>query len=989
VKITNTATGVTNTSVTNAQGYYEFPLLPAGRYVVEVQATGFQGKKTAEFELNAGTRPRFDFALSAGNVAESVTVEGGASLINATTTELGVVIDQRKMQQLPLNGRNYESLLGLQAGVVVRPPSTVGGRGGIEFNGAPTFGNNITMDGVDSSFGEHNGAAQSSGLSGFAYINNVSVDAIQEIKTSSSAFSAEYGRATGGVIVLTTKSGTNQFHGTAFDYLRNDALDANSFDNNRRGVKKNFLRFNQFGGNLGGPVKRDKLFFFFNYEGVRQSGAANVSGNIPTQLLLDRVNAAMRAHLSGAPKTCSNPIANQPLLCFHVRPAPRTDAENTYLSRGDYQWGAHRSAVRYNYVRQLFNNPQLRPDNIQVFPVRTHNAVIQDSWTFSPTLFNELRIGFSRFFLDRNNTTIDTQPAWVNAPLLGDSDFQSRLRSISNTYMINDNLTWVRGAQTWKFGFEIRDVRNARLQATNPTHYYTSLDDLIADRPRDVRVSPGNPGRGFKSIQSGFYFQDDWRVTKRWQLNLGLRYEYYTPLTGPFNIATSDFFGPYAPKGTPMWKPDRNNLAPRLGLVFDVLGDQKLVVRAGAAVTYAPQQPFFYYDWSFIDPRVPFSAFLTAADLPAGSGLTLRFPFPQSYINDIGANPNLLPKGLVLGRATVDPNRRDEYVTHYNLSVQYAVTKSLAVQATYSGSRGLKLLTTTYQNLFRPGTSTRIDPTIGQIAYVTSQGRHTYNSLQLSANYRMGKNTTYDVYYTLSKNLSYGSSDSSDGPRNFDIQDFSNLAGSYGPKVGDVRHRLLNVFTYELPTWKFAEASAVGRQIFGGWSLQGIQNWRSGVALNVTTGALNLTRNGQGATLAQRPDVVAGQKLYDKSRAVPTGTAFQFFTGYWLNPDAFDIATPYAQRRFGSASYNLVRGPNAWGFDASIIKSFRFLERHQLQFRTELFNAFNHANDNNPNTGIYGGGFDATGAPIKNPSFGLIGGRSGNRNIQLALKYIF
>ena len=386
---------------------------------------------------------------------------------------------------------------------------------------------------------------------------------------------------------------------------------------------------------------------------------------------------------------------------------------------------------------------------------------------------------------------------------------------------------------------------------------------------------------------------------------------------------------------------------------------------------------------------MPFSAFLTAADLPAGGGLTLRFPFPQSYINDIGANPNLLPRGLVLGRATVDPNRRDEYVTHYNLSIQYAVSKSLAVQATYSGSRGLNLLTTTYQNLFRPGTSTRIDPNLGQIAYVTSQGRHTYNSLQLSANARMSRSLTYDVYYTLAKNLVYGASDSSDGPRNFDVQDFSNLAGSYGPKVGDARHRLVNVFSYEAPTLKFAEANALGRQVFGGWSLQGIQNWRSGVALNVTTGALNLTRNGQGATLAQRPDLVSGQPIYDKGRAVPAGTAFQFFTQYWLNPDAFDIARPYAQQRFGTASYNLVREPNAWGFDASIIKNFKFLERHEIQFRTELFNAFNHANDNNPDLGIYSGRFDAAGAPIKNPNFGLIGGKGGNRNIQFGLKYIF
>lgn len=1022
VKALNLGTNAASTALTNSEGYYEFPLLAPGRYVLEAAAGGFQGQKIGEFVLNAGTRPRFDFTLNPGNVTESVTVESGASLVNATTTELGVVIEQRKIQNLPTNGRNYESFLGLQPGVVVRPPSTVGGRGGIEFNGAPSFGNNQTLDGVDTSFGEHNGAAQSSGLSGFAYINSVSLDAVQEIKTTSSAFSAEYGRATGGVIVLTTKSGTNQYHGTLFEFLRNDALDANTFDNNRRLVNgaatpKLPFRFNQFGGNLGGPLHlprfgeggpsiyrgENKLFFFFNYEGVRQSGATVVTGNVPTQALLDQVrNPQIRAHLAGAPRECANPIANQPLFCVHRRPAARTDIENTYMSRVDYQWGAHRTAFRYNYGRQLFNNPQLRPDNVQIFPTRTHNAVIQDSWTITSRLFNEVRLGFNRFFLDRNNTTIDTQPAWVNAPVLGDSDFQSRLRSISNTYMINDNFTWIHGAHTSKFGFEVRDVRNARLQATNPTHYFTSVDDLIADRPRDVRLSPGNPGRGFKSIQSGFYFQDDWRVNKQLQLNLGLRYEYYTPLRGPFNITTSDPFSPFGAKDTPLWNPDKNNFAPRLGLVYDIKGDQKFVVRAGAGTTYAPQQPFFYYDFSFIDPRVPFSAFLTSAEV-AGTGVTLAFPFPQSFINNVANDPNLLPRNLLLGRAVVDPNRRDEYVTHYNLSLQHAVSKALAVQATYSGSRGLKALVTTYQNLFLPGTSTRPNPGIGQINYITSQGRHTYHSLQLSANYRPTQRGSFDLYYTLAKNLVYGTGDSSDGPRNFDVQDFNNLAGSYGPKIGDARHRVVGVFTYELPTPRYVANYSLGRLLFGGWNLQGIYNWRSGLASNVTTGSLNLTRNGQANTLQQRPDLVAGQSLYAEGRPVPSGTAFQFFTRYLVNPDAFDLVAPFNQQRFGTAGYNIIRGPNAWGFDSSLIKSFKFLERHEFQFRAEFFNAFNHANDNGPDLGIWAGRCSVDGRPespsrscndagvipVKNPNFGLITGKGGNRNIQFGLKYLF
>lgn len=1002
VKAVNIGTNAANTAVTNEQGYYEFPLLAPGQYVIEVTAAGFEARRSNEFALNTGARPRLDFALGAGEVKESVAITGEAPLINATNTELGVVIEQRKVQNLPLNGRNFQSLLALQPGVVNTPPSTVGGRGGIEFNGASAFGNNLTLDGVDISFGEHNGAGQSSGLSGFAYINAVSVDAIQEIKTSSSAFSAEYGRATGGVVVLTTKSGTNDYHGTLFEFLRNDAFDANSFDNNRRLVNgaatpKNKLRFNQFGGNLGGPLPlprfgeggapvvggKDRLFFFFNYEGVRQSGVQIVQQNVPTAMLINAVSPALRQHFVGLPTECSNPpTAANPFVCLSRRSAPRTTNENTYLSRVDYLWDKHRTSVRYNYLKQDFVNPQPRFDNVQAFPTRIHNAVIQDNWTIAPAVLNELRVGYNRFFLDRANTTIDTQPAFISVTGLFDSDFQSRLRSVSNTYMLNDNVTVIAGRQTFKFGAEIRYVRNARVQDTNPTHFYNSVNDLIADRPSSIRVVFGS-GKTYDSWQTGYYLQDDIRVSKQLQINLGLRYEYYTPLRGGFNIATSDFFGPFNPKTEPMWNPDRNNFAPRAGLVYDVKGDQKLVVRAGAGVSYLPQQAFYYYDFAFVNPSFPFNAQFAPTDFPAGTNTA--FPFSRTFIGNIIAS-GTLPRGLVTGRSAVDPNRRDEYNILYNTAVQYAVTRSLAVQAAYSGSHGVNEIVTTFQNGNVPGTTTRIRPDIGVITYITAQGRHKYNSLQLSANYRASNRGSLDFYYTLAKNISYGTSDSTEGPRNLDLQDFQNLAGSIGPKIGDVRHRVVGVGAYELPVPGFAQSNGLLRQLLGGYSLQGIYNWRSGQVLNINTGSLNLARNGVPAPIAQRPDLVLNQSLYLDNGPLPASNPFLLRT--FINPAAFDLITPYVQQRYGTAPYNAVYGPRAWGFDASLLKNFRITERHNLQFRAEFFNAFNHANENNPDTNIYSGQL-VNGLPTINTNFGAIGGKSGNRNIQFGLKYLF
>jgi len=236
VKAISAATNSVEATVTNERGYYEFPLLPAGRYRVEAEAAGFQKAASPEFALNSGTRPRLDLTLNIGPLTENVQVTSQSPLVNATTTDLGVVVDRAKVDVLPLNGRNFQQLVGLQAGVINNPSSGAGGRGGIEFHGSSGLANNLMLDGVDMSFGEVNGtASDSSAGGGGSLINTVSVEAIEEFKATGSAFSAEYGRSAGGVVNVTTKSGANQFHGTLFHFFRNDKLDANSFFNNRTG----------------------------------------------------------------------------------------------------------------------------------------------------------------------------------------------------------------------------------------------------------------------------------------------------------------------------------------------------------------------------------------------------------------------------------------------------------------------------------------------------------------------------------------------------------------------------------------------------------------------------------------------------------------------------------------------------------------------------------------------------------------------------------
>ena len=991
ITIINTETNIRNTTNTNVSGYYEFPLLPAGRYVIEAEATGFSKTKVDAFTLNTGTRPRFDLKLGVKEMVEQITVEGTAPMVNATTTDLGVVMEQHKIQELPLNGRNYQQLVGLQAGVINRPNTQTGGRGGIEFNGSPSFGNNLMMDGIDMSFGESNSAGAAAGLSGNGIINTLSVEAIEEFKTAQSAFAAEYGRATGGVLNITTKSGTNTFHGALFEFFRNDKLDANSYENNRRSIANNPWRQNQFGANLGGPVwipklinGKDKLFFFFNYEAAIARKAVTYTGNTPTQLLRDSVTPALKEHMASMPTYCDYPIAGNPYVCHHYRVDKETYDEWTNLARVDYATGAHRLALRYNYTNQDYSRPNSIKEISRInYPVRSHNALVQETWTISSRMFNEVRAGYSRFDMDRRSPTLLTEPAFFNVPLIGDSDFQSRLWTLTNTYQLADNFTFIKGRHTIKAGLDMRDMRARRNQATNPTHYYADIPSLIADKPFQIRLTGGNPGRGYTSLESGFFIQDDFRVNRRLQINAGLRYEYYTPLTGAWPLATRNPFGAFATNHDPMYQADANNFGPRLGLVFDVTGNQKLVIRTGAGITFAPQQPFFYYDQQFISPVIPFSANLnTSTDIPPG--VATSFPFPQAYINALIANPALLPKGLLLGRNVTDPGRRDEYAGQWNFAVQSAISREWSVQATYSASRGINLLNTEFPNLILPN-GQRPVPTIGEVNVVTSEGRSFYNSLQMQSTYRGKRGTTFNLYYTLGKNMTYAASDMSEGPRQQDIQDFSNIAGSTGPKAGDIRHIVTAVYTYEVPLPSGLALHAATKALLGGWNLQGIISWRTGISLNPVTG-LDLVGNGR--NVGTRPDVIAGSPIYASDQTPPgNNSAFTYAVKTWLNQAAFDARTPKALKRFGSASYNMVYGPHAAGFDGSVNKYFRITENHRVQFRAEFFNAFNHPNDSNPDM-TSGSNLSFPNLNV-NPTFGVIMGKGGNRNIQLALKYMF
>jgi hypothetical protein len=410
-------------------------------------------------------------------------VDATVPQINTTTTDLGVVMTRTRVDELPLNGRNFQELVALQAGVAVGPSSSAGGRGGISFHGSSALGTNFLLDGVDMSFGEVNGAAsnQSAGGGG-TLLNTISVEAIQEFKSTASAASAEYGRSGGGVLNVTTRSGSNEWHVGLFEFFRNDKLNASDFFSNLNHIAKPTLRFNQFGANVGGPIRRDQLFFFFNYEGAVVRRQTLVTGNVPTPALLSQLTPALRSTFALTMPTTFASTSN-PFIGFHTRSDAASNDEHTFLTRVDWLVSnRQRLAVRDSYNDQTYSTPNLQPAFSTAYPLKFQNAVIEHTFNFGPTTLNELRVGFNRVDLYRQPVGYQQIPAYISVQGINAS-FSNFIHFLPTTYSLSDNFTMVRGRHTIKMGLDEREVRSVRYQGGPPSYSYNTTTDIINQNP--------------------------------------------------------------------------------------------------------------------------------------------------------------------------------------------------------------------------------------------------------------------------------------------------------------------------------------------------------------------------------------------------------------------------------------------------------------------------------------------------------------------------
>ena len=1071
VTTTNLSTNETRAVETSPEGEYTLPQLLPGEYQITVERDGF--KKTLQrFTLETGQGARIDFTLTAGALSEQVEISAVAPIISADDAALGNVVDQKKIVELPLNGRSYLQLALLQPNVFAPAQnSNLGFRGGFNVAGNSEIANNFILDGIDNNDETTNQPSHQPIL-----------DGVREFKVLTGTYAAEYGRQAGGQVIVTSKSGSNQFHGSAFEFHRNSVLDAKNFF--VRGDKPSFRR-NQYGGVLGGPILRDKMFFFAGYEGQRRGQQEAGSTMVPTLKMRNGdfsellPNGLIRDPLKTEPCDATNQAGCFPgniipmerwsrqgrgLLDLYPLPTGPGLTRN-YSAVGTGRFGVDQFSIRLDRKwsnHDLFGAYQFA-DSSEFYPItnplcsardvpgwgcdetqRTQHFSLNWTWTISPQLINEARIGYSRFGFFRlqedreidvigrlgiNGLTDAGVTAFNNGapqvivagyPTIGGANNLPQGRH-DNTYHYVENMTWINGSHTMKWGMDLRrflynsfftsfgrgsfnfDGRfTGSPNGVNPAGITLGhpIADLLLGAAYQGDRNLGEPFHNSLTFSSGYYFQDDWKVSSKLTLNLGLRYELnlppiekvdkmasFDPETNTIKVAggREAFINPVtrlleirprADVGRRLWETDRNNFAPRLGLAWRPWGGTRTVIRAGFGTFYNYQ--IVGNGITPLSRNSPFRQRQTAGPFAAA----LR---PVPNLADLfSGNPSVVPPGI-------DENFRTAYVNQWSFGIQRELARNLVLDLSYLGSQGHKLPlgVNLNQPVIGPGSiaSRRPFQGFGNITggFIESAGNSNYHGITLRVERRFSHGLSFLSSYAWSKSIDDGAGISTVSDSSSVIaQDSRNLRAERAASDFDVTHRWVLSFVYDLP---FAKSSGLINSkpalkfLVDGWQLTGIYTLQSGRPFTVTTGT---DRSRTGGNTTDRPNLIGDWRVGNPTpdRWFNTCTLLDNQRTQGCLPGEKPAWQLNSLDTFGNAGRNLIRGDGLNNFDLGISRFFKINERHQLQFRAEVFNLANHPN------------FFFPTANLASESFGIISraantGTGAQRQIQFALKYLF
>lgn len=1056
VTVTDEGTGLVRTVKNADNGEYTVTQLSPGHYTVKAEATGFQTAVANGLNLDIAQRARVDFTLHLGNVKQEIEVTARAQLMDVDTASLGQTIERRTVQDLPLNGRNYLTLGSLSPGVTPQiPPS----QGPASFIGQTTARPDRSI-----LIGGQRESSTSYLLDGVELRNprvgetsvNPSVDLVQEFKIQRNFFEPEFGNSP-GIINVATRSGTNQWHGSLFELVRNDRFDARNFFSP---TIEPFKR-NQFGGSVGAPIIKDKLFVFVNYEGMRERLGVVQRGLYPTQRLLsgnfagesviydpltlnaegttrqpfagnivpaNRINAVSRNFFPYIPVVNGPTIQGANLV---GTPTQRID-DNQETVRADWIINQKNSL----FVRQTWQNAPLIPASLVPFggqqtPSSGYNEVAQLTTLATPQLVNVVRIyhSFASLFgqqvpVDRNIaaeigiTGVSTAPFNWGVPNVGWTGFSGigsnglTQGNRINSYEVGDSVAWTHGSHSFKFGAQVRQNRvfldsdngprgsftftpawTAALgpSAADPTIYNPVIGtgqpvaDFLLGYPTNMSGAVGTSQTHFRYYTNNFFAQDDWKVSRQLSITYGLRYEFVSPPQAEeldhvfgFDPATGRQLFPVLGQIKPsIMKPDKLNFAPRLGLAYNPSWAPSLVMRAGAGIYFDQTQmneaqfmtnsppTFFQQNYNYTGRGLPPAQFGVNA-LP----VTPVPPITSNYQTPLGTN---------LFALELKGRKPREYM--WNFSIGKSIGTNWMVEAAYMGAQSRRL--SKRYNLDAPVTASSlyavvptIDPypRLNGILYSSQAGKATFHALNLKAERRFSSGFSLLISYGWAHSIDTDSGGSFGSPN----LNPANFALDRASSDFDIRHRLVASLLYELPFGKgkpfLGSSSTFINALVGGWQLNVIPSFQSGVVRNVTSPNTSTI-----AYITQRADatgldpfssftqngvnITPGEGFGDTNRSL-----------YWFNPNAFSRTAPL---RLGTSGRNLIRGPGYQNWDISLFKNFSIREGMNLQFRSEFFNAMNHVRFNPPNM------------DIASPFFGQIQAAQPPRIIQLGLRLQF
>jgi outer membrane receptor protein involved in Fe transport len=1002
VTLTSEGTAAVRQTVTGETGEFVFTNLPVGSYALKLSFAGFKTAESKGIQLAAGQNVRSTYTLEVGGLAETVTVQGGSPLVNTVSAEQRESLSTVQVTELPLSRRNVTSILRLSSGADV-------GGGSVRINGQGKSGAGVTVDGTDANSNPSEGRAMEQ-YGGANYIDVMSIEAIQEVQLMRGIMAAEYGGVVSGQVNLISKSGTNRFHGSLFENYRSHLFNArNPFQVSRNAdgsvVPKNREVFNQFGGSLGGPVLRDRVFFFTTYEGYRESTFSRVNGNVPTPSLRSEILSALpfqetRLLLDTLPEP-TVPLSAD--LGRFEGAGQRQRTENHVVARGDVLL-TKASSLTFAYTR---NRPfgldprfNLNGSNDRTYQYAQDRATAQYTLTRAAWV-SETRFGWNNSDMDR----LDKYFTFVDPKTPEKVEFQRRIprlaiQSIATwgsaevwhmdgaTYSLDEKIALHHGKHLFKVGGRYIRYTGSRTNPENPSYSFNNKADMAANLPGTTIITYGSHGpHKSRMYEFGFFAQDDWRLSNRLVLNLGLRYDYYSndvvESTGsiPVRIVNPDppsdwgkfDFGPVRPFDKPTESDGWSNLGPRFGFAFNPDGRGKTVIRGGYGILFAAQVPALLRQ-SVAHPVVPFRLTWTRAE---AQSLGVRFPMYAEDTLPI-AERDVAATGRRLFFSVINPDLQNPYTMNYQLNVQRSLGQDLMVELGYVGVRGVKFPMHRRVNL--PDRVTGIRPNPKDIVsgyYVDNSESTLYSSMQLSLRRRFSRNFSFDAHYTYGYALAYIGGDVGvyygTDAQDTGVQDFYNVRAERGPSTGDVRHRFVSDFVYELP-YLLGHGNAVLRHALGGWQASGIVSARTGGAVTITQSC--------SSNYFCRPDYVGGDiRRFIQPQEITTGcrTGVHCDVQY-LTRDAF-VRIPVAggvAARPGNASKSLVRNPGAWGVDLTLAKNFKVREAVRLQYRVDMFNALNHLNLG----GIASGNIDSA-------DFGRINGAGGMRAMQMGLRLQF